>query len=286
MNRGAAMGTNIIANTKSYSMALWKRAKEHDVSGMAAQLAFFFLLSLFPLLIFLITLVHYLPFTVDDILEMMDSIAPHDSVAYLEAQLSAVLQGNRGLLSAGIVGTLWTASNAMNGLLKAFDKAYDVKEQQTFFVRRLMALIFTVGLIFVFIIALVLPIFGKQIGYFLFEYLGLDSSFSPMWDTIRWVSGTVVLFLAMTVMYGILPAGKVKNRSIMRGALVATVGWIVVSSGFSFYVNNIGNYIATYGSIGGIIVLMLWFYLTAHIIIIGAEINAMNSERKKKVEKG
>jgi membrane protein len=130
----------------------------------------------------------------------------------------------------------------------------------------------------VFIIALLLPVFGKQIGAFLFAEFGFSDKFFRIWGVIRWVLSSVVLFFIFTILYWIAPNIKLKCLTVIPGALFATVGWIVVSVGFSYYVSNFGNFSYTYGSIGGIIVLMIWFYLTGHIIILGAEINAMISE--------
>ncbi len=256
------------------------RMREHDVSGMAAQLAFFFLLSLFPLLIFLIALIPYLPFTAADIMALLATIVPEDSLAFIEPQLEGIMERNRGLLSVSILGTLWTASNAMNGLLKSFDKAYDVVENRKYIIRRAIALLMTVGLIFLLIIVLMLPVFGKQIGVFLYNLIGFSEHYLVIWNFVRWISSIIGLYLIFTLLYWVLPYIKWKRKSVFWGALFATIGWSVVSYGFSFYVNHFSNYSNTYGSIGGIIVLMLWLYLSAHIIVLGGEINAIITNRR------
>lgn len=276
------MKINVIENTTGFISSLIKRMKEHDVSGMAAQLAFFFLLSLFPLLIVIATLVPYLPFTHQDIVTLLATYVPEDSMLFIEGHIRNIMEGSGKLLSVGIIGTLWTASNAMNGLLKAFNKAYNIKEQRKYLIRRAIALVLTIGMIFLFVIALALPVFGKQIGLLLFENIGYDNEFLHIWDTIRWALSTLILFSVITIIYWILPYLHIKHRSVLRGSIFATTGWTVVSYGFSFYVNNFTNYTSTYGSIGGVIVLMLWFYLTAHIILLGCEINAMTNEKETK----
>ena len=261
------------------------RMREHDVSGMAAQLAFFFLLSLFPLLIFLIALIPYLPFTAEDIMALLATVVPEDSLAFIEPQLEGIMERNRGLLSVSILGTLWTASNAMNGLLKSFDKAYDIVENRKYIIRRLIALLLTIGLIFVLIIVLMLPVFGKQIGVSLYNLIGFSEHYLVIWNMVRWISSIIGVYLTFTLLYWLLPYIKLKRKSVLWGALFSTVGWTVVSYGFSFYVNHFSNYSNTYGSIGGIIVLMLWLYLSAHIIVLGGEINAIitNGRSNKKL---
>ncbi len=262
-----------------YGQILYKRAMEHDVSGMAAQLAFFFLLSLFPLLIFLFTLVPFFPITDDYILAYLSEYVPEESMIFITSQLDRIMTSSGTLLSVGIVGTLWTASNALNGITKAFNVAYDIVNTRKYFFTRLLSMVLTIGMIFVFLLALLLPVFGKQIGIYIFSYIGISEAFLNLWDAIRWVLSSFVLFLMFLILYRVFPSIKLKRRKVFPGALFATVGWVVGSFGFSYYVNNFANYSNTYGSLGGIIVLMLWFYMLAFVIILGGEINAMRSKK-------
>ncbi|MGM9923607.1 MAG: YihY/virulence factor BrkB family protein [Bacillus sp. (in: firmicutes)] len=277
------MQNKFVLGGVAYITRLMKRVKGHDVSGMAAQLAFFFLLSLFPLLLFLVTLLPYLPVTTEDILSLINDYIPGDSIELIEEQLNHLMVGSGGVLSFGIIATLWSASNGMNAVHKALNRAYGVEDKHTFLVTRILAVGLTLALIFVFMIALLLPVFGQQIGEFLFSLLGIDSGFQTLWTVLRWIISALILFIVFCILYWMVPYAKNIRRKIVRGALFATVGWIAVSFGFSFYVNNFSSYTATYGSIGSVIVLMLWFYLSAHIIIIGGELNAMASEEKEPV---
>lgn len=262
-----------------FGQMLFKRTMEHDVSGMAAQLAFFFLLSVFPLLIFLFTLVPFFPITEDYIITYLSEYVPEEPMLIITSQLDRIMTSSGTLLSVGLIGTLWTASNALNGITKAFNVAYDIIDTRKYFFTRLLSMVLTIGMIFVFILALLLPVFGKQIGIHIFSYFGISEAFWDIWNTIRWVLSTLVLFLMFLILYRVFPSVKLKRRMVLPGALFATVGWNVGSFGFSFYVNNFGNYSNTYGSLGGIIILMLWFYMLAFVIILGGEINAMGSEK-------
>ena len=262
-----------------FGKMLFKRTMEHDVSGMAAQLAFFFLLSVFPLLIFLFTLVPYLPITEDYIITYLSEYVPEESMAIITSQLDRIMTSNSTLLSVGIIGTLWTASNALNGITKAFNVAYDIVDTRKYFFTRLISMALTIGMIFVFLLALLLPVFGRQIAIYIFSYLGIDQAFLDIWDAVRWVLSTLVLFIMFLILYRVFPSVKLKRRLVLPGALFATVGWTIGSVGFSYYVNNFGNYSNTYGSLGGIIILMLWFYMLAFVIILGGEINAMGSRK-------
>jgi membrane protein len=265
----------------SFIVNLIKRIEGDDVTGLAAQLAYFFLLSLFPLLIFLVSMLPFLPFSEQDILNVVRSYAPPDSMKLIEVNLAEVMRGNGKLLSFSIIATIWPASNGINAIVRAFNKAYNVAESRHFIVARAMAVLLTLAMIFVFIVALLLPVFGKQIGLFLTSHLGFSDQFILLWNALRWVISSLVVFFVLTMLYWIAPNKKMTCLSVLPGSLLATIGWSLVSLGFSFYVDKFGNYASTYGSLGGIIALMVWFYLSGYIIIIGGEINAVQSERVK-----
>ncbi|SDM56893.1 YihY/virulence factor BrkB family protein [Bacillus sp. OK048] len=267
---------------KSLVKLLWHRIEEDDISGQSAQLAYFFLLSLFPLLIFIFTLMPYLQIPYHDILGSIREFAPPQTMELIEKNVNYVMNNrNGGLLSIGIIGTMWSASNGIHALVRAFNKAYNVKESRSFIVSRGMAILLTFGMILVFIVAVLLPIFGREIGVFLFSYLGFKSEFLQIWDMLRLVVSALILFVIFTGLYWIAPNVKLRCKSAFPGAAFATIGWILSSYALSFYVGNFGNFSLTYGSIGAIIVLLIWLYISGFIIIIGGEINAFYSEKNK-----
>ncbi|MCC3359499.1 YihY/virulence factor BrkB family protein [Bacillus sp. REN16] len=252
------------------------RYKEDEIGSLSAELAYFFLLSLFPFLIFLVTLIGYLPISQIDVLAFVAQYAPEGTVDMIEENLNFIVNSQKGgLLSIGIIGTLWSSSNGINAVVRAFNKAYDVKETRNFFFTRGISILLTFGMIFVIIVALLLPVFGKQIGIFMFSSFGLSDEFLDIWNGIRWIVSAAILFIVFTFLYWVAPNRRLKMKEIISGAFFATFGWMFVSLAFSYYVNSFGHYSTTYGSLGAIIVLMIWFYLSAMIIIIGGEINAI-----------
>ncbi|MGG5252237.1 YihY/virulence factor BrkB family protein [Neobacillus sp. SM06] len=261
---------------------LWHRIQEDDLPGMSAQLAYYFLFSLFPFLIFLFTLLPYLSISQHYMLSLLNGFAPTEAMNLIEKNLNDIMDHRRGgLLSFGIIGTIWSASNGVNAIVLAFNKAYNVKETRSFIVSRGMAVLLTFGMVFVLIAAVLLPVFGRQIGVFLFSQFGFTNEFLVVWNMLRWIVSAVILFLIFTVLYWIAPNVKLRCKSAFPGAAFSTVGWIVSSWALSFYVGNFAHYSNTYGSIGAIIVLMTWMYMTAFIIILGGEINAFYSEKNK-----
>ncbi|MGJ7919128.1 YihY/virulence factor BrkB family protein [Neobacillus sp. LXY-4] len=270
----------MVSINSSFIKHLWYRVGRDDISGMAAQLAYFFLLSLFPLLIFLVTLFPYFSINQEDFLGFIRDYAPGQTMDLIETSLNDVMDKKSGLLSFGIIATIWSASNGINAIVSAFNKAYDVKESRPFVVARGISILLTFGMILVIVVALLLPVFGKQIGAFLFSELGLSGQFLMVWNALRWVFSSMFLLIVFTGLYWIAPNKKLTCLSAIPGAIFATVGWVLTSFAFSYYVGNFANYTATYGSIGAVIVLMVWFYLSGFVIILGGEINAYFTAQK------
>jgi membrane protein len=265
----------------SFIKELIQRFLSDEVPGLSAQLSYFFLLSLFPFLIFLITLVGYLPISQQEVLDIIEHFAPGQSAQLIENTLNQILnQRNGGLLSFGIIATLWSASNGINSIVRAFNKAYEVEESRSFIAARGMAIILTIAMVFVIIVALLLPVFGKEIGLMIASNLGYSLEFLTVWNTVRFLVSGIILFIVFIALYYFAPNKRLHFKDGLPGAMAATVGWIIVSLAFSYYVGNFANYSATYGSIGGIIVLMIWFYLTGMIIILGGELNALLYKRR------
>ncbi|MBC6139062.1 YihY/virulence factor BrkB family protein [Listeria innocua] len=263
------------------------RVGRNDVSGNAAQLAYYMLFSIFPMLLIAATLLAYLHIDKDSVFNMIKEFAPDQIMDFLEENLNTLLtQKNGGLLSIGIIATLWSASNGMNAVMKSLNKAYGVTNKRNYVIQRLLSMFFTLAMLATVGATLLLLVFGQQIGMFLINHLNFSEDFLSFWNNLRWTITLVVIFVVFTFLYWVAPNRRSTLISVLPGALFSTIGWTVASVGFAYYVNNFGNYSATYGSIGVIIILMLWFYLTGIILMIGGELNATLAIRKKKKELG
>lgn len=259
------------------------RVGRNDVSGNAAQLAYYMLFSIFPMLLIAATLLAYLHIDKDSVFNMIKEFAPDQIMDFLEENLNNLLtQKNGGLLSIGIIATLWSASNGMNAVMKSLNKAYGVTNKRNYVVQRLLSMFFTLAMLATVGATLLLLVFGQQIGMFLINHLNFSEDFLSFWNNLRWTVTLIVIFVVFTFLYWVAPNRRSTLISVLPGALFSTIGWTVASLGFAYYVNNFGNYSATYGSIGVIIILMLWFYLTGIILMIGGELNATLAIRKKK----
>jgi membrane protein len=271
-----------VMTAKGFVQDLIYRTKNVDMTGMGAQLAYFFLLSFFPMLIFMVTLLPYLNLEQGQVFDFLSNIMPGEVYKLIEGTLTDVLNNhNGGLLSIGILGTIWSASRGVDALMKALNRAYDVEGRAGIF-NRIWSLIFTLSLVAVILIALLLPIFGQHIGHIVFSYIGVEESFERLFNSIRWITPPLLIFIVLTTMYWVVPNTdpRLTMLSVFPGSIFATVGWLILTYGFSFYISNFGNYSSTYGSIGGVIILMLWLYLTGMVLIFGSLLNATFQKRQ------
>lgn len=226
------------------------------------------------------TLLPFLNIDPDQIYLFLNAILPDQVYSLINGTISEVLENrNGGLLSIGIIGTIWSASKGVDALIKSINRSYDKDETRPFIIARFVSVIFTFLLVGLIIVALLLSVFGKQIGVILFSYFGLEVDFLKIWNSIRSIIPPLLIFTVLTTMYWIVPNIKLYLRSVLLGSAVATVAWIVLSYGFSYYISNFANYSATYGSIGGIIILMLWLYFTGMILMASGQINAIMQKR-------
>ena len=251
--------------------------QEDDCLGRAAQLAYYFLFALFPFFLVLTTLLGYLPVPnlMDRLMEMLAGILAGDALKLVQDNVREVVTSQRGgLLSFGILAALWTSSSAITAIVDGLNRAYDVEEGRPYWKVRLVAIFLTVGISLFIIFSLILLTFGPQIGGWIADQVGLGRVFQIAWNLLRWPVIVGLIVLAMALVYYVAPDVEQRWQWITPGSLVAVIGWLLASLGFSFYVNNFGSYNATYGSIGAVIVLLTWMYVSGFFVLVGGEINA------------
>ncbi|WNF21230.1 YihY/virulence factor BrkB family protein [Mesobacillus jeotgali] len=261
---------------KYYGKSLMAELKKDRATGLAAQQAYYYMLALFPLLILLIAIVPYLNIDPQKAINVVNSLLPSESAELLRDNVvKLVSERNGGLLTFGIIGTIWSASNGMNAFIRAMNIAFDVEETRSFIKARLVSIMLTFGLILAFIVALLLPVFGKVILDTVQSVIHIPEPYDIVFNIVRWIVAIVVMSAVLAGLYRVAPNKHYPFKHVIPGAIFATIVWQLISLGFSFYVSNFGNYSATYGSIGGVIVLMLWLFLTGLALVLGGEINAI-----------
>jgi membrane protein len=259
---------------------VWNKSIEDNVIDRAAVLSFYFQLSLFPLLLFLTSLLglfaQYGSELRADLLSYLSTIAPRSASALIYTTLDEITEGSSGgKLSFGLLLALWTATSGMVAIIEALNTAYRVEEARPWWKRRLVALALTITLAVLIITALVLVINGEQIGTAIAGSVGLGNAFISTWAVLQWFIIIAFIFTAFALVYYFAPNVRVqKLRWVMPGMVVGVALWFLVSFAFRFYLHYFNRYSAVYGSLGAVIILMLWFYLTGISILIGGEVNS------------
>lgn len=250
---------------------------EDEMTTYAAALSYRFVFSLFPFLIFLIALlgVLHVPQLFDWLREQLALLVPGQAMDQINSVLDELQTPRGGLLSLGIALAIWSAAAGVLALVDALNVAYDVKERRPAWRRYALSIGFTIAMGFVLAAAAGLMVLGPQAAGWVAQRLGIEQAFVMVWSIARWPAALMLLMLAVAVIYWALPNVKRRFRVITPGAVLSVVIWILASVGFGFYVQNFGNYNATYGSIGAVIVLLFYFFLSSAVLLFGAEINAV-----------
>lgn len=259
-----------------FGKQLLKKINEHRVTGLAAEQAYYYLFSLFPMIILLLSILPYLSINSETALDFLNDLAPSQITDLIQDTIITILnERNNGLLTLGIIGTIWSASNGVNAFINSMNIAFEIKETRNYLTTHLLSILLTFGVIFALIISLALPVFGNIIFDLAGHFLPLSQSFQSFFNVARWGIAGIVVPTVISCLYHFAPNIHLPFKQVFAGAITATILWLILSFGFSIYVNNFANYSATYGSLGGVIVLILWLYLTGLSLIIGGEINAI-----------
>lgn len=262
------------SSLKNLLFELPKRFSRDNISQTGGQLAYFFLLSFFPFLIFLNALLGFLNISVDTILQEISRIAPKEIMVFLRGYLESVVQTkNTSLLSISLLAALFSASKAVDSLIISLNIAYSTENKRNFFTKKAVSIFFTLLLGLSIAVSLIIPALGKNVAFFIADFLRISKYLVLVWVYIRWLLVFFILFITIALLYHIVPYVNQPFKNSLPGTFFAVIGWLLVSYAFGIYVNNFANYTAVYGSIGAVIALMFWLYLTGIILVIGGEIN-------------
>ena len=252
---------------------LWK----DEVFDRAAGLSYYFLLALFPTLLFLTALLGLLPFPrlMDQLMNYAGRVLPGDAASLVTRTLAEIVLGaSGGLLSIGVVAALWAASSGMLSIMTALNVVFHAVDPRRWWRRRLAAMGLTIGLSLFTLTALVLLVFGARIGEAVAQRFGMGAVFRATWNIAQWPVLIACVFTAITLVYQLAPWVAHRRPWVSPGSAFAVVGWVLVSLGLREYVGVFGGYNTTYGSIGGVILLMLWLYFSGLVLLVGAEIDS------------
>ena len=247
-------------------------------------MSFYLLLSIFPFLIFTISIIVYIPtFHLNKSILIIKNVIPESAFNIILSIINSAIENKSlGFLILSFIFTLWTSSRGIRSLIRWMNKSYKVQETRSFFKVCIISFIFTVSILVLIFSSIILLIYGELIGYFIFNLIGLNSIFIYIWNILRYIVGVSTLIIILINLYKYTPNKNIKIKDVIPGAIIATLVWLIISFFYSYYTNNYSNYEVIYGSIGGIIVLMTWLYLSSWSILIGLEVNVRLYFRKLK----
>ena len=262
------------------------RFAKHNVVWSGASLTYFLILSLFPFLIVLLNILSYTSLVRERAVLDMLQFLPLDIQSIIEGFLNDLSSSSsQGLLSVAAFIGLWTASSGVKAIIKAINMAYDYAENRHFLKLRGLSVLFTIALLLMITLVMISLILGPVLGKMLFERIGYGDSFMFLWNYLRYIIPLAYMMLIFALLYKLSPnIGKnlrIPIREVLPGAVFATIAWVSLSLLLSYYVSNFGKYAITYGSLGGVIVLLIWMYYSSIVIVLGGEINATLEDMRK-----
>ncbi|SDQ42829.1 membrane protein [Carnobacterium viridans] len=256
----------------------WARA---EVSSNAAELAYFTLLSLFPILLVVANVIPLFPIDAADILPMVETAVPPDIYNVLAPILESYLNSSSGgAISIGLITSLWSASKAFNALQNVLNDVYGVEKRNNFIIVRLVSFLVQLAIVAIVGVLIFVFVFGEFILLFIEDFVGIELDFILQIFSLKWLVLFIVLILIITMVYFLVPNHRMHIKYALPGAVFATIGWMVLSQAFTLYVQFAGGEAAASATFGVFIVLMLWLYLSAIILLLGALINAVYFEIK------
>jgi membrane protein len=266
-----------------FGKRVYAEADHDEIFNGAAALAYFWTLAIFPAMIFLMAVIPYLPIAQVDraVMDLLRQALPPSAADMFTGVVRKVTSERRGgLLSLGLVVALWSASTGMYAIMRQLNIAFNVAERRPFVKARVTALLLTLLFGVLVIGAFSLIVLGGVLQDFIGNRVGFSDPLMQVFAIFRWVVIVLALLLSVSLIYRFAPNRHVSFRMFTAGGITATLLLIAASFGFSLYTSNFANYSAVYGSVGAVIVLMLWLYIAGLVILLGAEMNVV-LEREK-----
>ncbi|MCE5220964.1 MAG: YihY/virulence factor BrkB family protein [Clostridium sp.] len=257
------------------------KIEKDDVFALASQLAYYLMLSFFPFMLFLMTLVGFSDLSSSEILEGLSLILPQKILELTQSTIKEVSDNQyTGLLGLSIVLMIWTASSAFKAIIKSVNKAYNFEEDRSFIKLSIISMLGILALALIIILALTMLVFGNVIGEYIKNTAGFYKIIFIIWNIFRYAFIFIIMIFIFAIIYRLVPAKRLTWKEVIPGSIFSTIGWILVSFAFSFYIDNFNNYSRFYGSLGAVFILMTWLFLISIIIILGVEINFVISKIK------
>ena len=259
-----------------------------DMNTYAGALTYRTLLAIFPFLIFILTVLGAIGLSnfFEWAIQQAQDAFPSDLASRFETIVQQVQGGaGGGLLSFGLIAAIWAAAGGIRSAMKALNSAYDVEETRPFWKLYPMSILFTLGLAVALVAVSALMLFGPQAMEWLADQVGLGGVFVTIWTWLRIPVAIILMIIAVALVYYFFPNVDQPLKIVTPGSVIAVIAWLLATFGFSYYISKFSNYNATYGSLGGVVVLLLYFFISSITLLIGAEVNAVIFKQTHDVDK-
>ncbi len=270
MNKLKAFTITVLVLCKGFA----KRLRESCISAFAGQAALFIIISFFPFIMLLISLIQFLPFTLEEVQQFtVDFLSPTLNDFLVSIIKEIISKSSISIISITSVTVLWSASKGFLAIIRGLNSVYSVDEKRGYVKLRLTTVLYTIVTLVIILVTLGLLVFGSTINNWIVELIPQLSQMSPVTLTVRWLIGLCMLILFFMFIYTVIPERKTRFVNELPGAVFSSFGWLIFSGLYSFYIDNLANYSYIYGSLTTVVLLLLWLYFCMYILFLGAAIN-------------
>lgn len=249
------------------------RYNAHQITAYGAQMSYFFILSLFPFLIFLVSLTSFLSVDAQWMSQNFKVIFPAGTGDIVAGYIKKLSQTDSRVVSLSILASLWSASKAISALMRAMNAVYEVKEPRSFVKAKILGILYTFLFALAIILALVLPSMSRDFFYWIQRYVFIPDIFVDTFTALRWLGVIVFLTLVIGSTHLVMPNRHISFKQALPGTVFSVLGWWALSYGFSYFVENFSRFTIVYGSLTAVIVLMIWVHLAGIVLMLGGEVN-------------
>lgn len=270
-------------NWREYSLRYWELVNKNELMALGGQVTYYIILSFFPLLIFFLTLIGYININSEQFFENFKYLLPEEAYLIVESIIYEIFsKRSPTLLSLGMLGTIWASLNGISALMRGIVKAYNLTEKRTFIRLELTSIVFLFIITITIILSIMILFLGENLSNALFETLGVISLFPYLWLKLRLFIQFLLLTITFIILNRMATNANYTTKMVFPGSIFTAAGWVILSITFSYYVRHFSNFSIAYGSIGGLMILLLWIYWCTEILLLGCALNALLIESKKR----
>lgn len=265
-----------------YLLKLEKRFTGHEITSRSAQITYYWVLAFFPFLVMVISILTFTNIAQSEFMVYLAEVVPGAIMPFIEQTINQLIEYRSAtLLSFSAIAAIWSASAAVNAMMRGIYKAYSAVDERSFFVRKIISMIYSVILAVLIAGMIVLLVFGNRIGEYIIHRFSIEQQYyRVIWDVVRFTLPVAALLAGLYIIYKYVPRKHLRDGNVWPGTIFASISWYAFSYLFSIYVDKFSKYNQMYGSIGSIFILLIWLYTSGMLVLIGAEMNALFQDMK------